>query len=333
MDPRDRPLVPLPQQMFYAMFLFAVAALVLPAEMPQVDGEWTRLAPVPEQRTEVSVTTDGERIYLIGGFARAGERGAVAPRPMLVYEPGKDAWSSPTEIPEGVNHAGFTYLDGRLYVVGGYRENSFDPTEAVHIYDLASQAWSRGAPLPTPRGALAAAVVDGKIHALGGRAGQASLATHEVYDPPTDTWTERAPMPTARDHHGAAVVHGRIHVPAGRSGRRDFRLTVNEIYDPESDSWREGAPLPTGRSGVAVVAHEGRVYVFGGETFGEDERTFDEAERYDAAADRWEVLPPMPTARHGLGAASVGDAIYVLSGGPRPGFSFGDANERLIPSD
>lgn len=315
------------------------------AHAQEADSQWRAGAPVPQARTEVSATTDGRAVYLIGGFAaplREGER-PPAPRDMYAYDPQADRWQTVGQIPEGVNHAGFAYLEGRLYIVGGYRANSFDPVDAVRIYDIATGEWSDGAPMPTARGALAVAVHDGRIHAIGGTvadrahvhehdnpaAGQdRSVGTHEVYDPRTNSWERRAAMPTARNHHGAATVDGRIHVLAGRvSG--DMELTTHEIYDPATDSWSNGPPLPTGRSGVAVVEARGRVFVFGGETFVGRPRTYDDAEAFDPAAGEWERLPPMPTARHGLGAAAIDGTIYVVSGGPGPGFAFGTSNERL----
>jgi hypothetical protein len=121
-----------------------------PVETPDTGDEsvWTTAAPVPDARTEVSVTTDGQRIWLIGGFA-AGPGGATAPRAMHVYDPAANAWTTPGSIPEGVNHAGFAHVDGRLYVLGGFREASFTPCGAVRIYHIASGMWSEGALLST----------------------------------------------------------------------------------------------------------------------------------------------------------------------------------------
>jgi N-acetylneuraminic acid mutarotase len=87
--------------------------------------------------------------------------------------------------------------------------------------------------------------------------------------------------------------------------------------------------MPTGRSGIAAAVMDGNAFVFGGETFGSERRTFDEAEAYDPRTDSWTTLPPMPTARHGLGAATVGGRIHVLSGGPEAGLSYSSANEYL----
>jgi N-acetylneuraminic acid mutarotase len=263
---------------------------------------------------------------------------------MLAYDPAADRWTDTDQIPEGVNHAGFAAVGGKLYIVGGFREASFSPTGAVRIYDPATRTWRDGAPMLTPRGALAVAVVDGRIHAIGGNAKGArdlpphqhgaprsdgSVGTHEVYDPATNSWTRLAPMPTPRNHLGAAVAGGKIHAVGGRVPG-DMELTAHEVYDPATDSWTAAAPLPTGRSGIAVVAHRGLVYVFGGETVRTlRSKTFHEVERFDPATGRWQRLPPMPTARHGLGAASSGDGIHVLGGGPRPGMAFSAANERL----
>lgn len=306
---------------------------------------------MPEARTEVTATTDGRRVYVLGGFlppppdAPEGTRAAVS-RTLLVYDAAADAWSEAGQVPIGTHHAGFVRVGDLLYLVGGYRDNTFDPIGDVWIYDPSTGEWRAGTPMPTPRGALAYTVLDGRIHTIGGTVADvdaldpaehspserdASVGTHEVYDPVTDSWERRAPMPTPRNHHVAGTVNGRIYVTAGREGR-NFTMTVTEAYDPETDSWAEAPPLPTGRSGVAGAVLDGRMYVFGGETFEPGRaRTFDDAERYDPARGVWQRLPPMPTARHGLGAAVVEGAIYVVSGGPRPGFAFGTANERLAP--
>ena len=311
----------------------SLAASMAAADVEVVGGDWTRVAPLPDERTEVSVATDGERIFLAGGFEQVGEDDTRAPRTVYVYDPAADRWEALTELPAGVNHTGLEYLDGKLYVIAGFHENTFDPISCFRIYDIETDTWSSGPSVPTPRGALATAVVDGRIHVIGGMShGREDVAAHEVYDPETSRWTRRAPLPTPRNHHRAGTLDGRIVVLAGRDDTT-FRLTTNEIYDPETDRWDQGAPVPTGRSGVAVAVLDGKIYLFGGETFEPRERTFDEAERYSLEENRWERLPPMPTARHGLDAAAVGGAIYVISGGPDAGFAFSDVNERLIPED
>jgi N-acetylneuraminic acid mutarotase len=309
-----------------------------------VGGTWAQAAAVPQARTEVSVATDGARIYLAGGF-REAPGGVEAPREVHRYDPGTDRWTTPTLLPQGVNHAGMVYVAGRLFLVGGFQATTFTPTSAVRVWNPATGAWSAGAPLPTPRGALAVVVLDGKIHAIGGNAANAaaldpdehnpaldgsSVGTHEVYDPATDTWTRLAPLPTGRNHLAAAVLNGRIHAVGGRVGN-SFTLTVHEVFDPATGAWVSAPPIPTGRSGIAAASLDGHIYVFGGETVGVVDRTFDDVERYDPTSQSWVALTPMPTPRHGLGAAALNGRIHVLAGGPQPGFAFSAANEVLIP--
>ena len=312
---------------------FAIGALITTAvlaQVPTVGGTWETLAPMPDRRTEVSVTTDGERLFVLGGFTPRLV-GASAPLPVYSYDPATDTWSRLTDLPDGVNHASLVYLDGSLYVVGGYRRATFRPVDRLMIYGLAGGEWREGPPLPTARGALAVAVLDGRIHAIGGELTNGNnTGVHEIYDPVTNSWTSAAPMPTVRNHHAAATVGNEIIVIAGRNGQTST-MTVNEIYGASTDTWRTGTDVPTGRSGVAAVSLGRFVYLFGGEQFTVQTGTFDEAERYDPAANSWARLPNMPTARHGLGAAVVDGLIYVISGGPTAGFAFSDLNERLTP--
>lgn len=295
-----------------------------------VVGGWTILAPLPDSRTEVSVTTDGTSIFVLGGFGLSGG-GVVAPLPVYQYRPSSDSWSHLTELPVGVNHTGLAHVNGSLYIIGGFQGTTFRATNRVMIFDLDALQWREGASMPTARGALAVAVVDGRIHAIGGELANGSdTGAHEVYDPALDQWSIAAAMPSPRNHHAAAVVGNDIVVVAGRD-RVTTTLTTTEIYNTTTGTWRTGADVPTGRSGVAAVSFGDSLYLFGGEQFTNRTGTFADSERYHPATDQWLVEAPMPTARHGLGAAAVGEHIFVISGGPEAGFAFSSVNERFTP--
>ncbi|MFC0009513.1 Kelch repeat-containing protein [Devosia nitrariae] len=318
------------------MFLFAgMLALIAPnlafAQLAEASGVWMNAAALPEARTEVSLASDGTRLYLAGGFSQTGGTSAGASRALFAYEPDADAWTKLSELPEGVNHAPLVHLDGRLYVVGGYRETTSEPIDALRIYDIERNSWSEGPPLPTARGALAVAVHEGRIHAIGGVDHNGNTGAHEIFDPQTQSWTHAAALPTPRNHHAAASAGGEIIVLAGRN-RETSTLTANEIYDPKGDRWRSGADVPTGRSGVAAAVLGGQVYLFGGEAL-DPRSTFDEAERYDPSSDSWATLPAMPTARHGLGVAVLRGHIHTVAGGPQAGLTFSDTHEVLAPED
>jgi N-acetylneuraminic acid mutarotase len=199
---------------------------------------WGTARPVPEARSEMSVATDGRYIYLLGGFAAAPSNPdrPAAPTDVFRYDPAADVWDRLAPLPEGVNHAGLIALDGKLFVIGGYREATFEPTGAVRILDLTTGKWSTSAPLPTPRGALAAVVRDGKVHAVGGHDGTRSIGAHEIYDLASNTWNSAAPLGHPRNHHAAAVIAGVIYVFGGRD-ETTAEMTSAEAFDPATGRW------------------------------------------------------------------------------------------------
>ena len=76
-----------------------LAACAAPGAENTVPARWEARAPVPEARTEVSVTTDGSLIYLIGGFRTEAGGSSSAPRAMFAYDPAADSWTTREEIP------------------------------------------------------------------------------------------------------------------------------------------------------------------------------------------------------------------------------------------
>lgn len=221
---------------FAAIFgcVAAAAHFAAAEEALGVGGAWTTVAPLPEKRGEVSVTTDGDRIYLLGGFGLNSEGQASAPLAVYGYDPGEDGWMHITDLPEEVNHAGLAHVGGSLYVVGGFRGSSFEALDDLHIYDLERTSWRDAPPLPTARGALAVVVYGGRLHAIGGTdAAGENTGAHEIFDPASETWTAAAALPMPRNHLGAASVDGEIVVLGGRD-ETSATLTSPHIYDTAS---------------------------------------------------------------------------------------------------
>jgi N-acetylneuraminic acid mutarotase len=248
------------------------------------------------------------------------------------YDPATDRWISKTSMPVGLHHVGIGVANGRIFIIGGYRQsglNVWSPVATMYAYDPATDTWTEQAPMPTARGALSVTAHDGKLYAIGGYDRTSNSPAVEVYDPEGNVWVSRAALPTARDHLAAATVSGKIYAIGGRlNGDYHRNLAVTERYDPATDSWARVADLPTARSGITAAEVAGRVYVFGGEG---GDGTFHENEAYDPSRDAWQAMAPMPTARHGLGSAVVDGRIYVINGGPTPGGSFSNLNEVFTP--
>jgi N-acetylneuraminic acid mutarotase len=319
---------------------FACACLMLPVHLslaqPSTDqGVWRTAAPAPTKRTEVGTAAVRDKIYMVGGFERPSFSNVMdlAVTPSLEeYDPSTDRWTSKTPMPVGLHHVGVGVVEGRLYVIGGYKHvglNVWNPVATVYAYDPATDTWVERAAMPTARGALSVTVHEGKLYAIGGYDRTANSAAVEVYDPARNFWASRAPLPTPRDHLATATVSGKVYAIGGRlNGNYHLNLAIMEVYDPVTDSWTHVADLPTARSGITAAEVAGRIYVFGGEG---GDGTFRENEAYDPTRDTWQPMAPMPTARHGLGSAVVDGRIYVISGGPTPGGSFSNLNEVFTP--
>ena len=82
-------------------------------------------------------------------------------------------------------------MDGKLYLVGGYRDVL--PTSTTYVYDPAADSWTRKADMPTVSGCSSAGVIGGKIYVTTGCTGATLYRNFlHAYDPATNTWASRA---------------------------------------------------------------------------------------------------------------------------------------------
>ena len=134
-------------------------------------------------------------------------------------------------------------------------------TNALRIYDIATNTWSSGANMPISPGveAAAGAVWQGKFYVMGGDDFTNGLNTNFIYDIATNTWTTGAPLPDSRTNtsgtaYGAAViyVYGGVMLPG-------FTTTDTLLlYDVPSNTWSN-----LGSAGTAGHGNYGGVSGFG----------------------------------------------------------------------
>jgi len=263
---------------------------------PELD-RWTKLAPLPEPRHHITMSSQGDRIYGIGGFF-GGFPDWRAQSSVYVYDPTADSWIKGVDLPTPRAEHVAAVVDGKIYVIGGrVRE-----TEDAHHFTTH---------------------IDSTLN--------------EVFDPQAGRWSTIAEAPTARNSAAAAVIDGNIYVVGGRQNLKQpdgSMKIVNfanlEVYDPSTNTWAVRAPMPQGQGGLAAAAVGGKLYVFGGEQWTPEKKVFGEAWVYDPEADRWRALPAMPTPRHGLTAAAVGSRIFVFGGAIKTGSGAVAVNEVLV---
>jgi N-acetylneuraminic acid mutarotase len=292
-----------------------------------LNGSWATEAPMPTPRRSFEIAADPASglIYAVGG------RSAPSPEATTeneVYDPATNSWAIKTPLPSPHADGGAAFVDGVLYVIGGYTGSGF--TAGVEAYNPATDTWTARASVPEVSVSFGIAVVDDIIYVIGGNNTSTALAHTYAYDPATDSWMAKAPYPGNIGAPAVGVLNGIIYA-AGGQGTAGTVATV-EAYDPVTDTWTAKADMLTPRQEAAGSVVGGRLYVMGGGFFGSSGNSGPLAtvEVYDPASDTWTADTSMPTARLDPGAATVNGVIYVLGGRDEPDHKFG-ANEAFTP--
>ena len=198
---------------------------------------WTTLADMPTARHSLSTAVVDGIIYAIGG----SDRTFLGFSTVEAYNPTTNTWTTGTEMPTGggLGLPSGGIIDGKIYVIGGFENDSFVPIATVRIYDSATDTWTTGTDMPTARGVFSTSVVDGQIYAIGGSDGGSSnnflgISSVEVYDSMTGTWTTESDMPTPRARLSTSAVNGTIYaIGGGQVWSTDAFPTV-EAFTPVS---------------------------------------------------------------------------------------------------
>src|SRR4029079_10355241 len=134
------------------------------------------------------------------------------------YDYTTNTWSNVAPLPVPLSQAAIGAWNGKIYVAGGFIGGS-SVTNALRIYDIATNIWSSGANMPISPGveAAAGAVRQGKFYVMGGDDFNNALNTNFIYDIAPNTWTTGAPLPDSRTNTSATTYGGVIWVYGGVS--------------------------------------------------------------------------------------------------------------------
>jgi N-acetylneuraminic acid mutarotase len=205
------------------------------------------------------------------------------------YDPATDTWTKKADMPTARYALSTSVVNGKIYAIGGARDNNWMELSTVEVYDPATDTWTAKIDMPTARVLLATSVLEGQIYAIGG--GQNwneynGMSTVEAYDPITDNWASKAEMPTGRMVMSTSALDGRIYAIAGSPGAGESNgyqgTSTVEAYDPVTDTWVTEADIPNPRGRLSTSVVNGRIYAIGGSKFwygnsiGEDYPTVEE---------------------------------------------------------
>ena len=321
------------KSMFFIIFIFVLLSIIgiyiINIKEDNNEYSWKTLREMPTPRTEVTSAVNGNDVYIIGGF----EEGSITSDVVEIYNVENNSWRTGYQLPIPLHHAVAVNVEDNIYVFGGYNEK-WITVNTTYVFNTKYEKWREGPNMPRPKAAFTAQVIDKKIFTIGGittliednKQIQTVLSINEYFDVETGIWYEVNSMPTPREHLASATIDGKIFVFGGRSLTLDSNTDINEVYDSFTNTWSQKASMIIKRGGIAGASLGNKIFVFGGES---NEKSFDETEEYNVDTNIWRLIESMPTARHGLTAISISDKILVIGGGPKPGFSYSNANELL----
>jgi uncharacterized repeat protein (TIGR03803 family) len=222
-----------------------------------------------------------------------------------------NSWSSPTAMPVGVAAPATGFINGNIYIVGGFESNGAAPVSNNQVYNPTTNTWTTAAPIPTPVFAPATAVVSPNLYVIGGFAGSSGTPTNivQVYNANTNTWSTKSAMPTARGSATAVVSGNAIYVIGGNGSTP--QLNTVEKFVPSTNTWSEEATLLTGKSdpsggllGTTIVAADG--FTASGDT--------GDNESYNVSTNVWSSLKADPSPRNASCSAVLSGQLYVAAG-------------------
>ncbi|MCZ6677316.1 MAG: hypothetical protein O7E52_08705, partial [Candidatus Poribacteria bacterium] len=167
------------------------------------EGKWTKKTDMPTPRFSLSASAVNGKIYVIGGWGKAGKLLTVEE-----YDPPTDTWTRKADMPTARKGMATSVVNGKIYAFGGSTRVQAPPglLTTVEEYDPATNTWTKKKDMPSKRFGAAAVAVDGKIYVMGGWAGGSHTSAVEMYDPATNIWQKRANVPRGLGHTGFASV-------------------------------------------------------------------------------------------------------------------------------
>lgn len=303
---------------------------------------WSSEAPIPVQLSDMSATTVGDVVYLIGGcdqdqiacdwwdgcsYCPSVSAGVWA------YTPATDMWAGRTVVQDAprarYRHAATAVSDRYIYVLGG--RDAYDGLiAAVDVLDTTTGTWSTLAnDWAVPRSDLAAFFSDPYVYAVGGYTELSYVAqnTSGVYDVDAGAWVSAdanwavAPMLESRGDFGVVAGDDGLFYAIGGWSHLDWcnPLQTVEAYDPAANTWTAVSSLLVGRGDKAVGTLHGRIFAIGGEHnngCASGSTPVHDVEVYDptASSPAWAVESYIPEAKFRFASATVGEAIYLFGG-------------------
>lgn len=214
-------------------------------------------------------------------------------------------------------------VNGKLYVMGGYRTADTKATGQVAVYDPATNKWTTKKDMPEVLNHAGTVTDFQYIYLAGGYVGDwqgvSSPLTRHVwrYDTTNDTWQAMLSLPAARSA-GALVRAGRMLHFFGGLDSRKRDMGDHWILDLRRPTkWISAPALPNPRNHLGFAEVGGKIYAVGGQhNLNEDTGNDAAVHAYDLVSGTWSAVAslPRPTSHTHNSTFAMGGKLITAGG-------------------
>lgn len=263
-------------------------------------GQWTAAMPAPVPMARYGFAQNGTDFYFMGG-----QIGSVI-NAAYKYSAATDQWTSlaPIPLPGGGYYTSAAYYSGKIYVVGGLTD---DPSNMLHIYDIASNTWTRGPDMPQFTYGAATGAHNGRVYVAGGLMTIALF----IYDIALNSWSAGSQLLSPYSQGGYTQVGQYLYLVGSSQGG-----TATQRLDMAAGTWSTGPTWTPARYDMAVASDGTRLYAIGGQSGNNTSVQVDELALADWPGGSWTPSPAnLPAPRRANQAGfSTGTRIWSTGG-------------------
>ena len=245
-------------------------------------------------------------MYTLGGDNTGSGNGTFN---FAEYDIPGNTWKEQLSFPALIKLNELAKFDGKLFSVGGFKNNSTEPTDEVKTYSLNNFSWTDGAAFPKKIFYHRLAVHDWKsLYSVGG-SDETNTLLNKVYfleQGPSQVWQEATPLPgDGRADGGFAIVNKRAVYIGGFTNSFEFPVQVDSVFvgvidptNPANITWESRSNFPGGPRARLRAFEWGtdQVLVVGGATGSGFSPLFSDVWVYDIDQDQWSQLTNFPIA-------------------------------------
>lgn len=269
-------------------------------------GNWSSKLNIPGARYYGGSITTGFTLFTLGGDNTGSGNGTFS---FHEYDIPGNTWKDFPSFPGTIRLNELAKIDGKLFSIGGYKNNETEPTNEVLTFNLNNFSWSGSAAFPKKIFYHRLGVHDwNTLYSVGG-SDETNTLLNKVYflQPGTSSvWQEATPMPgDGRADGGFAIVNKRAVYIGGFTNSFEFPVQVDSVFvgvidpiDPSIITWESRSNFPGGPRARLKAFEWGpnHVLVVGGATGQGFSPLFNDAWIYNIDEDQWTQMTNFPIA-------------------------------------